>query len=116
MNETTASSAAGLVASIGGLTLALFGVGYYALLWAGIGAGWALYRAETMPLPRAFFFAFLSTLAGAALGSALAAWSGIAGNSLLIVGSLVSGYGANAALDRLLNSGLRKIDPEGEKK
>lgn len=91
---TTSAAAAGLAASLSGITLALLGVEYYALLWALVGALLAMSAAASMTRGRAIAYVALSTLVGAAFGHFAIAMLGAANRPLLIIFSLVGGAGA----------------------
>jgi hypothetical protein len=117
--EPTTQTATALAASLSGITLALLGVDYYSLLYAFVGALFALYEAERMGRGKAVLFAVLSTLAGAVMGSLLpqlvGSWAGAqispgAARLLLMAGSIVCGFGMQSILARLLRRSLLLID------
>lgn len=114
MPEPT-TSASVIVGAISMATLALLGVDYYSLLWALVGALLALYMAEPMGKVRTVCFIALSTLIGAACGTG--AMAAIASDSrpLLILSSLVAGYGAQIVVTALLSAGVRRIERLGGK-
>jgi hypothetical protein len=104
------SPSAAFVAAVSGVTLALLGVDYYALLWALVGAMLALGQASAMPRNRAILYVLLSTLLGAALGQGAVAFAGYDQRALLILASLLGGAGAQLLVAALLKAALRLID------
>jgi uncharacterized membrane protein YeaQ/YmgE (transglycosylase-associated protein family) len=110
MTEPVATPLAGtLAASVSTVTLALIGVDHYSLIWALVGALLSLYQAEQMPRMRAMIFVILSTLIGAAFGTEVLAWIKSDSRPLLIVSSLVAGFGAQAIVTALLRRALDRI-------
>lgn len=95
------------------VTMALLGVDHYALVWGMVGALLAVYQAENLGRARSVIFVTLSTLVGAACGTG--ALSAISSDSrpLLIVFSLVAGFGAQVIVTRLLRAFLHRIDRLG---
>ena len=112
-DPTTSTAAAGLAASISGVTLALFGVEYYALLWALVGALLAMSAAASMSRGRAIVYVALSTLVGAALGHGALALLDTQNRALLILGSLAGGAGAQQIVSTLIAAVSRRIDKLG---
>jgi len=110
---TTASIAAAIVTGLSGFTLAMLGVDYYSLLWALVGAFLALFQGAPMGRVRAMLFMVLSTLIGAALGTGGIDAFGSDSTKLLIVFSLVSGYGAQLLMSTLLGASVKRIDKLG---
>lgn len=110
---TTTLTAAAVAAAISGFTSALLGVDYYSLAWGMIGALWALYQTPPAGRVRSVIFVSLSTLAGAACGTAALEAIGSESKPLLILASLVAGFGAQSLLSALLRSTLRRIDKTG---
>lgn len=110
MEPTSTATASALAASISGLTLALLGVDYYALMWALVGALVAVTQAASMGRQRAFLFVVLSTMAGAALGGGVHDLMGGSGRPVLVLASLVGGFGAQALLGRAVAAVMRRID------
>jgi fructose-specific phosphotransferase system IIC component len=102
-----------VVASISAATMALLGVSYYALIWALVGALLALYQAKGMGRVSAVLFMFLSTLVGAACGTAFVDWVAKDSRPLLILASLVCGSGAHVLVTALLQAGLKRINQLG---
>ena len=72
--EPTSASLAGAAALMSAFTMALFGVDYYSLLYALIGALCALSRSEQMGRGRAVLYVMLSTLIGAVIGNLAAGY------------------------------------------
>lgn len=66
--ETSAATAA-LMAAVSAATMAVFGVDYYSLLWALVGAMLAVTLSEKMSRGRAIVYVLLSMLVGAVLGN-----------------------------------------------
>ena len=104
MAEPTTSTAAGLAAAFSGVSLALFGVDYYALLWGFFGSLLALSRAETMTKPRAVFFVTLSTFVGAAIGGSVLALVQSEQRALLVFASLVGGAGSQLIVGKAIDA------------
>ena len=113
MTDPVTTAAGTLASAASTVTLALLGVDYYSLIWGMVGALWALYQAEKMGRVRSVTFITLSTLVGAAIGN-VALWA-MASTSrpLLIVCSLVAGFGAQVIVQALLRAGLRRIESLG---
>jgi hypothetical protein len=107
------SVAGALAAAASTITLALLGVDYYSLIWGMVGALLALYQAERMGRVRSVIYITLSTLVGAACGTGAMAAISSGSRPLLIVFSLVAGFGAQVIVTSLLRAGLRRIDKLG---
>ena len=112
MTEPASTAAAtGVAALLGGVTLDLLGLPYLSLGWGFVGAMVSMMQLNTvatMSAKGAFFYGFLSTLVGAALGTfvvALLVKFGIdlQGRAALIVGSLVGGAGAFVLINSLVS-------------
>lgn len=114
MLDPTTSTITAWAAAFSGITLALFGVDYYSLLYGLVGAMLAMHQAEAMTRLRAVVYVVLSTLVGAALGSGALALFGVSSKPLLIVCSIVGGAGAHVIVSRLLKVALTRIDSMGE--
>lgn len=99
----------GLAGAISGATLALLGVDYYSLLWALVGAMLALGQSAAMTRGRAVVYVILSTLIGAALGSAAVVLAGQGHRALLILASVVAGAGAQLLVGAILQAALQRI-------
>lgn len=104
------SPSATFVAAVSGVTLALLGVDYYALLWALVGAMLALGQAAAMPRGRAIVYVLMSTLIGAALGQGAVAWIGSEQRALLIIASLIGGAGAQLMVGAAIRAAVRLLD------
>lgn len=113
MIEPTTVTAAGVAAALSAITLALLGVDYYALLWGLVGAMLAMGQAAPMTRGRAIVYVVLSALAGAALGHALANFIGSVSRSVLIVGSLVGGAGAQIIIAALIRAVVTRVEKTG---
>jgi hypothetical protein len=83
-----------LAAAINGVALSLLGVPLLAIVWGFVGALMTMSQMSTMTKPRAFVFGALSTLAGAALGTAGVEILALQGRAALVLGSLAGGAGA----------------------
>jgi uncharacterized membrane protein len=108
--EPTALTLSAVAAALSGAAMALFGVDYYALLYGLVGALLALPHAEAMGRARAVLFVVLSTLAGAAIGTAAALWMQSASKGLLFVCCLGGGIVSQAAASLLLKNLQRLVD------
>ncbi len=113
MIEPTSSTVATWAATLSGITLALFGVDYYSLLYGLVGAMMAMHLAQAMGRARAVVYVVLSTLAGAALGHGALALFDSTSKPLLIVGCIVGGAGAHLIVLGLLKVALARIDSFG---
>lgn len=105
-------------ASATSMSMALLGVEPHALLYGLVGALLAQFAAERMPAWRARFYVVLSTIAGAAIGTAAVNFSGMQGRGALIVGCMVGGFGAPRLLAALLGRLATRLEadkPEGGK-
>lgn len=114
MIEPAANLSPGAIAAmVSTVTMAFLGVDHYSLLWGLVGALLALYQAEKMGRTRALIYVMLSTLVGAAVGNGAIASISSTSKPLLIVASLVSGFGAQLVVTALLRAGLKRIDRLG---
>lgn len=109
MPEPTTIAAGTAVAAISGVTLALFGVDYYSLLYGMVGALLALGSSPATGRVRAVVFVFLSTLIGAAVGNVAVELLASHSRALLILGSVVGGAGAQKLVAAALNAVLGRI-------
>lgn len=100
MTETT--GVAVLIAALSSFLMAMFGVDYYALLWASLGSVTTLLYAVPTKKAKGVLSTIISALAGAALGSALNEHM-ITTRSFLLVTSLVCGAGAQPLVNALVN-------------
>lgn len=110
MPEPTALTAGAIAAAFSAATMAFFGVDYYSLLYGLVGALLALPHAEAMGRARAVLFVVLSTLAGAALGNALATWQQNTSKGFLFFSCLAGGIVAQAGASLLLRNLQRLVD------
>lgn len=113
MIDPTTSTAAAWAAALSGVTLAIFGVDYYSLLYGMVGALMAMHQAPAMARLRAVVFVAFSTLVGAALGNGALALFGSNNRALLFVGCIVCGAGWQLVVPRLLAALLARIDSLG---
>lgn len=105
-----------IAAAMSAVSLALFGVDYYSLLYGLVGALLALPHVEQMGRWRAVLFVVLSTLAGAVIGNGIVAYFATQSRPLLIAGCLAGGIVAQtlaAALlknvPRLFEAGIERV-------
>lgn len=101
------------VATASAATLALFGVDYYSLLWGFVGAMWAVMEAEREPWLRAIVLVALSTLLGAAFGSAAQLLVEPPSRGVLIIGALLGGAGAKLIVSTAIRSVVARIGSLG---
>jgi hypothetical protein len=113
MPAPTITTADAIAAGASTITLALLGVDYYSLIWGMVGALLALYQAEKMGRVRSVIFISLSTLVGAACGTGALHTLESTSRPLLIVLSMVAGFGAQVIVTALLRAGLNRIDRLG---
>jgi crotonobetainyl-CoA:carnitine CoA-transferase CaiB-like acyl-CoA transferase len=115
MPDPTSASLAALAAGLSTVTLALFGVDYYSLLYALIGALLALARSEQMGRGRAVAYVLLATLTGAVLGNLVAAQLLNPPRILAISACLVGGIVAQAFATVIFNTapGLSDLAVKG---
>lgn len=113
MTEPTTSTVTAIAASLSGITLALLGVEYHALLWAFVGAMLAMANSAGQTMGWAVGRVVLSTLVGAALGSGAIAALDASKPALLIVLSLLGGAGADQLVKRALDAIGKRIDGAG---
>ena len=117
MAEPTTTAVAAVITAISAVTLALFGVDYYALLYALVGALLGLLSIkDPMSRVRAVFYVLLNTVVGAALGSALADAMGAKTQVLLSGICVVSGAGAQLLVARAIAALGARIDSFGGSK
>lgn len=112
MTEPTTTTAV-LTVGLSTTTLALFGVEYFALLWAFIGALFALMQSQAMGRWRAVFFVAISTLIGAALGSGFVDVVQTTSRPILILAVLIGGAGAQTLIGSILKAAQTRIDGIG---
>lgn len=103
------------VSSFSAMLLALFGVDYYSLFWAGIGATGALLYAVPTKRGRAAISVVVSSFLGAALGTALAEQLG-GSRSVLIACAIVCASGPQVLITALLNRVVTEINRGGDAK
>src|SRR4051812_14701043 len=84
---------AAFVAGVSQVLLTLFGVDYYAMLWAFVGSLVALSQTGQMTRARALVYVCLSTLVGAALGSAAYVYLAATAKPILLLASVTGGFG-----------------------
>lgn len=106
---------AAFAAAASGITLAVFGVDYYSLLYGMVGAFIALGQAGQMGRSRAVVYVVLATLVGSAIGNAAVAFFGVSNRAFLILGCVVGGAGSQLLLSALVRAALARIDGIGGK-
>lgn len=82
--------------------VSLFGLNYYAVVWAFVGALVALTRSDKMTRWRAIFYVMFSTFIGALLGTAGAEFMKITTRSIIAVMALLGGVGWQGMIAILL--------------
>ncbi|HSW19541.1 MAG TPA: hypothetical protein VLJ86_20140 [Ramlibacter sp.] len=117
MAEPASATMAAGAAALSAVTLALFGVDYYSLLYALVGALMALGRAEQMGRARAIVYVLLSTLSGAVIGNVVTDYFQLRSRIVLIALCLVGGLVAQAvasvifrAAPGLTNTAVRALE------
>lgn len=114
VEPTSTAGVNALVLAISAATMALLGVDYYSLVWGMFGAQVALFQNQaTMGRVRALVYVALSTLVGAAVGTGTAAFLASKSQPLLILVSLVGGFGAQKIVTALLDAGLARVKKMG---
>ena len=112
--EPATSGVKAIVIGLSGVAMSLLGVDYYSLIWAMVGALWALFlNTERMGRVRSVIYVSLSTCIGAAVGTAGVSLLTSESRALLIVLSMVVGFGAHRVMSALLASTLQRIDKLG---
>lgn len=113
MPEPTTTGVHALALALSTISLALLGVDYYSLLWSLVGALLALFQAEKMGRVRSVIYIALSTLVGAACGTGALSSISSTSRPLLIIGSLVGGFGAQVIVTALLRASVKRIEKLG---
>lgn len=90
-----APTVTGLAAALTALSLALFGVDHYSLLYAMVGAFFALSHSGSMGRWRSISYVILSTLAGAVIGNAVNDYTGNTHRIMLVLFCLGGGLTAH---------------------
>ena len=116
MAEPTSTTAvAAYAAAASGITLAVLGVDYYSLVYGMVGAFLALGSAGDMGKGRAVAYVILSTIVGAALGTAAVEFFSVTSKAALFVGCVVGGAGSQTLVGAFIKAVVKRIDNEGEK-
>lgn len=108
-NDTTLGA---IIAVVSQALLTLFGVDYYAIVWAFVGSLVAVTQTR-MTRPRAIVYVLLSTLVGAALGSAAFAYLDARPKVLLLLCSVVGGFGWQLIMTALVQAVVARIKTIG---
>lgn len=96
------------------VTMALFGVDHYAMLYGFVGAIMALpVSDQRLGVRRAVLSVVLSTLAGAAIGVAATELFESASRGALFVSAAVGGAGAQSIIAALLRAAIARIERIG---
>jgi hypothetical protein len=113
--EPTSSSIAAFAATLSAMTVALLGVDSYSVMYSALGAYLAVLHSKdpSMPRLRVFITVILTTLIGAALGTAAFEVLAMKIKPVLFVSCIVGGFGAQAILAALLNKTLGRIGEQG---
>lgn len=109
MAEPT-SGAAAFAATASAITSAIFGVDYFAIVWGFIGSMFALINNEPTNKLWAIAYVSLSSLIGAAIGSAL--YEYLAPNQpkiILIALCAIVGFGSKRLLTSAIRGGEKKL-------
>ena len=110
MPEPTTAGVHAFALALSALTMSLLGVDYYSLVWGMVGAQFALFQNDVpMGRVRSVIYIALSTLIGAAVGTGILSIFSSESRALLILVSLVGGFGAQKIVTELLNAGLARI-------
>lgn len=104
---------AAIVSGASQALLTLLGVDYYAMIWAFFGSLVALTQTQRMTRGRAVLFVLLSTLVGAALGTAAFAYLAVQPKAILLVTSVVGGFGFQLILAALTQAVVARIKTLG---
>lgn len=113
MIEPTSITAASIAAALSGITLAMLGVDYYALLGGLVGAMLAMGQAAPMTRCRAVMYVVLSAVAGAIIGQGLTTLANSPARTVLVLCSLVAGAGAQALISALISAAIARIKKAG---
>jgi len=113
MPEPTTPVVAAIVTAASGITMALFGFDYYAMLYGFVGALLALTQADPMGRWRSMFFVGLSTMIGAAGGNAAYDFLGQHARSVLILLCIFSGAGAQLLVATALKAAVNRLNKLG---
>lgn len=105
--------AAAITAAISAVTLALFGVDYYSMLWGFVGSLVALTQTSPMSRARAIFFVSLSTFVGAAIGNAAIDFANSTSRPMLLLGCLVGGAGSQLLINTMISALAERIKKIG---
>lgn len=105
---------AAFVSGASQVLLTLFGVDYYAMLWAFLGSLVALTQTQNrMGRMRALLYVFLSTMVGAALGSAAFVYLDAKPKTVLLLCSVVGGFGWQIIMAALVQAVVSRIKTLG---
>ena len=105
---------AAFVSGASQVLLTLFGVDYYAMLWAFVGSLVAITQMKNkMGRTRALVYVFLSTMVGAALGSAAFAYLDAKPQAILLICSVVGGFGWQLIMSALVQAVVSRIKTIG---
>jgi hypothetical protein len=109
MTNATTAAIDGFVGVVSAALVALFGLNYYAMVWAFVGALVALTRSDKTTRTRAIFYVLFSTFIGALLGTAAAEFFGISMRSVIAIMSLLGGVGWQGMIALLLKLAEARI-------
>lgn len=114
MTEPTTAGVHAISLMLSAFFMAVLGVDYYSLIWGMVGALVALFQTEQpMGRVRSVIYIALSTLCGAAIGSGVLSSISSESRALLILLSLVGGFGAQKIVTALLKAGIARIEKMG---
>jgi urea transporter len=115
MAEPATTTAASVAAAVSGITMALLGVDYHAVLYGFVGALIAVSQSQHTSRWRAVVSVVLSTVTGAVLGTAVVQALGLEGRASLLLGCIVGGAGAQALVLGLVRAAGSRIERLGDK-
>jgi urea transporter len=115
MAEPATTTAASVAAAVSGITMALLGVDYHAVLYGFVGALIAVSQSQHTSRWRAVVSVVLSTVTGAVLGTAVVHALGLDGRASVLLGCIVGGAGAQALVLGLVRAAESRVSRMGDK-
>lgn len=108
MIEPTTQTATALAATFTGVTMALFGVDHFSIIYGFVGAMFAAFEVERVGRAKAVLLVVLSTVGGAAMGNGVVEMFGSNGKALFL-GCIACGFGTQAILSAIVSRMVRSI-------